>query len=411
VQGQQEPGGSGVVREPPPADEVADLAQDRGISRSEAQERLTWQASIPDLTDQAEAALGDAFGGVWVDPEDGDRLKVGVVGKGRPAVQDRAATAVEASGLAAAADVVPVEHSYASLVFASSWLSERVVRISRTSEIALGSGLRPDDNAVVLHLPKDGRSSPAIDALVAEARSVLGTKLEIAHDATRGQAQSCVYPYCDPPLRAGIRMDNSIGGPPCTAGFLARSRTDNVLYQLTAGHCHSEVPAGTWRTRFSNRSGPHEIGPVHNTTWSANGDVAIIRVVNPAGWAARAWVFVTDSVWTARDESYSIADDRANALHQRICTTGAVYGLSNCGEVEELDATFTYCIMGGTACRTVQHLARASYCAVPGDSGAPMYANHVAFGIHVARTATCMSYYQGIQGAEDLMNVNVAHDA
>jgi hypothetical protein len=40
-----------------------------------------------------------------------------------------------------------------------------------------------------------------------------------------------------------------------------------------------------------------------------------------------------------------------------------------------------------------------------------MYANHTAYGIAVAFTETCDSYYQGIHAAEDAMNVNVAHDA
>ncbi|HEU4426303.1 MAG TPA: hypothetical protein VFR67_27505 [Pilimelia sp.] len=58
---------------------------------------------------------------------------------------------------------------------------------------------------------------------------------------------------------------------------------------------------------------------------------------------------------------------------------------------------------------TVRGLGRGSFCGTGGDSGAPMYASHVAYGLQVAGLSECDSLYQGIRASEDAMNVNVLH--
>lgn len=62
--------------------------------------------------------------------------------------------------------------------------------------------------------------------------------------------------------------------------------------------------------------------------------------------------------------------------------------------------------------QTVGGLGEASFCGVKGDSGAPVFAGHIAYGIEVAGGATdiCDSYYVGIRAAQNAMNANVAID-
>lgn len=63
----------------------------------------------------------------------------------------------------------------------------------------------------------------------------------------------------------------------------------------------------------------------------------------------------------------------------------------------------------------MKNLGEASFCSVAGDSGAPVFASHQAFGLENAVTADskgnpihpCQSFYQGILGAAQAMNVNI----
>lgn len=400
---------AGESSEAPDDFEVTDLAERRGISAAEAEERLSWQAALPDLVAEADRTLGEAFGGVWVDPADGDRVKLAVVNGRDRAPRLSARQAAEASGLGPVTDVVPVAHSLGELRAESDWLGDRVAAVLSRSAAPLASGMRPDLNAVVLHLPEGGQLSAEMVDLVSEARRRLGDMLHVEHDARPARALVCSYPFCNPPLRGGVAIRNSANEFVCTAAFLARSRTTGALYQFTAGHCHVMARSGTWYTRFVDGT-PHDIGPVHNAVWSLDGDMAILRVDNPEGWRARAWVFVTDGPDTARNETYNIARDGTSESGLGVCVTGARWGRSMCGNVQELNQTVEYCDATGTICRIVRHLARSTLCGVAGDSGAPVFNRHTAYGLLVAGDGSCNTYYQGISGAEDALNVSVSHE-
>jgi hypothetical protein len=161
-----------------------------------------------------------------------------------------------------------------------------------------------------------------------------------------------------------------------------------------------------WSTKFANLSA-HVVGPVWHWEWNANGDAAILSINNVPGWNPQGRVQVTAGPETTANETYNIADDKLSVEGMRICTTGQASGQSRCGHVTELDFTTDY---DGP---TVHHLGRSSVCAMPGDSGAPMYAKHHGYGILVAGASNgdCDTLYQGIRGAEKLLNVNILHAA
>jgi len=214
--------------------------------------------------------------------------------------------------------------------------------------------------------------------------------------------RACAYPYCDPPLRGGIRILG--GGGSCTGAFLARSRSDNRLYQFTAGHCAYFGGTGTWSTRFANGE-LHAIGAIGDR-WrlGSAGDMAIIQVANPDGWRARTWVNVTASSYTSANQQYPIKADGGSWVGMRICTTGGSYGKSDCGNVQKLGVTFT------AEGITVPNLGESNVCAVSGDSGAPMFASNTAYGLMSGGYSLCDTVYQGIHAAENALNVNVAFD-
>jgi len=291
------------------------------------------------------------------------------------------------------------------LMTESDWLGEQLVALGSTNDAPLSVGVRPDLDAVVLHLPADGATDAATRSLVADAERRLGDNLRIAHDARVAHALACVAPYCDPPLRAGVGITHSSNQYSCTAAFLVRSRLDRVLYQLTAGHCAYGAAGGSWYTRFSGGSA-HTIGPVHRYTFGSTGDMALIRVNNPTGWRARAWTYVTAGPDTSLNESYKISAVGRSAVGARVCISGATTAQSDCGTVTEVNVTTQLC--AGTHCPTIRGLTRASLCAQAGDSGAPIYARNTAYGMLSGGYSACDVVYQEVATAAAGLNVTVS---
>jgi hypothetical protein len=384
---------------------VGDFARERHIPPAEAQRRLQWQSQAGFLAQDLQAVLGDAFGGIWVDEADGDRIKVGVVGGTKEAEVSESA---KQGGLPGVVDIVPVQYSLAFLHAIVDEISTELEHVNAKVDWPLEVGILADDrNVVQLRLPRTQPLTQAQHALVNDAMQRYGAALRLDVYDQPPQADVCRFPTCDPPLRAGMRITHA--DQECTAGFLVQSRVDSTTYLLTAGHCVVGGYTDEWSADFANGQG-HVIGKVHNFRFDTSGDMAILRINNPTGWNPQPWVYVTASSSTTKsfstteDPDYLIINDGWSAplLHQRVCKTGA-FGGTSCGNVEEIGAARTY---DGV---TVKGLARASYCRTGGDSGGPVFVGHVAYGIHVAGEGACMGYYQGIHGIEKAMNVHVLH--
>lgn len=378
--------------------EVEDFALERGISHDEARSRLERQSLAPDLAEAARAALGDAFGGVWID--DDDVIKVGAtsLGKTEIAAVRRAAVRV---GLGDAYHAVQVRFSMAELERANAFLADRLVEVNTGEGPGLIAGMRTDINAVALELPEDAPLSAAQRQLVSSARDRFGALLVV--ETYKGQATplACNYPFCDAPLRGGIQISGS--GFACTGGFVAASKSDGKLYQFTAGHC-AALNYDDWFTRFADLS-KHFIGPTWNWKYGLDGDMAIMRINNPVGWQPKPWVNVTNGPETDANSTYPVKSDKASVLGMRVCAAGAALGRSDCGEVKMVGATVQY--KDG---KTVKGLTQSTVCALPGDSGAPMFSWYVAYGIMSGSLEDqCVTYYQEIQAAENALNVNVLH--
>lgn len=380
---------------------IASLAADRGISIAAASLRMSWQDRAPALDARLRAELGDRFGGVWIDDKDGDRIKAGVVGSATSS--DAVRAAATAAGVADAVDVVPVRRSLADLESAVAWLAERLAVVNTGASAPIASGIRVERNGLELRIPAAGALTAAQQRLVADATKRYGDAVLVERADGVPTADACSYPDCDPPLRGGVRITRPGSG--CTSGFAALSWFNNVYYLLTAGHCTASAPSATWSTQFAGGS-THVIGNTHNHVLGGAGDMAIIRVNNPGGWdLPRGIVFVTAGPDTARDETYHISSEGGSVVGQRVCKSGAYYGRTDCGTVRALGASLSY---SGV---TVNHLGRADYCRTGGDSGGSVYASHVAYGMHVAGTAACTAYYQGISGAELALSVEVLNSS
>lgn len=392
--------------------EIAAFAADVGISMDEAAKRLDWQNRSGWLLDIAPQELGAAYGGVWIDVNDGNRVKVAVApsaveragfvantAQGRSeAMRAKAVSLIEWVGVEDGADVVEVRHSLAQLHEANRWIASELVDLASPQ---ISGGLRTDLNAVEISILKGAGLDEDETAFLDEATERYGQLIEFGEFEETMNVDACVGDYCDTPLRAGVRINNS--GRGCTGAFVAKSRVNNEFYQFTAGHCVEDGFGDTWSTRFSNNS-LHNIGSVHNSNFGGSqGDIAIMRVNNAPGWfgGSKNRVFVRAQAGeTVRNETYRISGTTTSKIGDRVCLSGVTTG-TDCGTVQALGQTVTY--SGGT---TVANMARASYCRAGGDSGGPIYASGKAFGIHSGGSG-CTGYYTGIRGAEDSMNVDV----
>src|SRR4051794_32001007 len=57
------------------------IAAQQHVTLAQAEIRLSWQQATPPLNAVLSRELRSAFfGGIWIDPNDGDRVKIGVVG-------------------------------------------------------------------------------------------------------------------------------------------------------------------------------------------------------------------------------------------------------------------------------------------------------------------------------------------
>jgi hypothetical protein len=164
---------------------------------------------------------------------------------------------------------------------------------------------------------------------------------------------------------------------------------------MTAGHCGDE---GQHFLAFQpGRTGQyHPIGQVHNSVDIGNDDYAIIKIENVPGWDPRNWVYVHDTSDTVLDPEYYINATSTSPEGTRVCISGAASG-TDCGRVLALN-------VGGQ-----NGQARASYCSQSTDSGAPIYSDHKARGIHVGGSpGNCQNaLFQGVREAARELNVRV----
>lgn len=259
----------------------------------------------------------------------------------------------------------------------------------------------PAERLVEVTLPPDALATKGQRDFREWLRRAYPGVVVIRERAVRPTPRACSYPYCDPPLRAGIRIASS--GYSCTGSFLARSRVDAKLYQLTAGHC-GEASGDVWDTRFAD-AGVHDIGDVHNHRFDSGTDSAILHVANPPGWRARAWVQVTDGAGTTANSEYPIRAEGESSVGMRVCTTGSWFGASNCGVVDGVNVLVDY----GEA--IVGDMVSSTLCTTSGDSGGPVFARNTAYGLISGGGLPCETFYEPIITAENAMRVNVSHDA
>jgi streptogrisin B len=173
----------------------------------------------------------------------------------------------------------------------------------------------------------------------------------------------------------------------CSLGFNVRDNAGSYFF-LTAGHC-GEV-ASTW---YANSSHTTRLGSNVGYSFPGN-DYALVRY--------------TTSTTPTPSGSVGSQDITAAAnppVNQVVYRKGSTTGIHS-GRVTALNQTVNY--GGGDI---VSGLIRTTVCAEPGDSGGPLYAGTVAYGLTSGGSGNCSSggttFFQPVVEALNAYGVNV----
>ena len=377
-----------------------------GLSASEARDLLDLQRRSDAVREPLAKLAGEKFGGFWFAPLTDGTMKMGVRASDYDASLNAAIERVlEEHGLRDETDIVPVRFSLSDLRAIQDAVDVELAELIKRSQIA--TLLRPDRNVVVVRF-SDALASDERERIKAVADKFNGAVElhEVDPPALRFDGAACSVPFCDRPLRGGVRIGTEASI--CTAGFNARSRSDGKYFVLTAGHCLSSDPT-TWQTRDSNLY-LGKIGIRHNWMFGSEGDAGIVR-----NWSAfwygppypTAGLLVPSSPDIPNaNHDYGIGGVSTSSLDIPLCVVSGVvmeHGYySDCGRVVGLNMTIQY---GGASVNGLGILD--SVCAASGTSGGPVFKNNRAYGIVVAKNPLCLTAYQGVTAAQNRLNVDV----
>jgi len=392
----------------PPAEgggEVSEYQQEAGISRESAEQALDLQHRVPAIATEMMNVEGRDFAGLWFDPDTGEFVIPHLQRFPTSTVEG----AAEAAGLAQSDFRTPVvPSSWESLERAQKGLAAALT--SPNLKNAALTYLDPKTNAIVVGLAA-GASANQEQEIRQQLASVIGPRTEL--ERWPGAELKVADTYCRPeeyfricnrPLRGGqaigLNVKNEFNSFDCTAGFKGIGNQFGNRFLLTAGHCVDSVgeEVGSWDPVSGEAK---EIGLVEEMQ-TQPGDWTKVKA-NGSWWDTEHW-----PVWVARwgnDEEWEIEAETASYQGEVVCHSGVAS--SGCGQILHENVSAPN--------KGREHLAMfGPTCANPGDSGGPVFDDHVAIGIMSARiepAGECGQQYGlfvEITEAADSMGVHVA---
>jgi streptogrisin D len=178
------------------------------------------------------------------------------------------------------------------------------------------------------------------------------------------------------------------GGYRCSLGFNVVS--GSTYYFLTAGHC-GEV-ANTW---YSNSGQTSVLGSTSGFSFPGN-DYSLVRYTGSATHPGNVNLY--------NGSTQDIVSAGTPAVGATVYRSGSTTGVHS-GRVTALNSTVNY------AEGSVSGLIRTTVCAEGGDSGGPLYAGTVAYGLTSGGSGNCSSggvtYFQPVTEALSVYGVSV----
>lgn len=316
---QPAPARGGAVIAGAATDLAGALAEHRGIGRDAAERLLRAENAQVELAGRLTAELGAKTGGSYLS---GGELVVTVTD---------AASAAKVTAAGAKARVVARGDQQLQSI-------QRALE-NAPSEPNTTWGVDPETNQVVVSLPKSGAKNAA--QRLAARRFGAAVRFE----TESGTIQPNV----------GISSGDAMGG--CSVGFTA---TDNSFnYIITAGHCtqgfpHWTLPDGS------------DVGPSLESNYPGD-DFGLIWMNGPSVWPTGVF-----NLWPG---SQGIHGWATAVRGLSVCNSGKTTGL-RCGTVLRTNVT-----VNGTG-GTVRQMVETNICTLGGDSGGPLFANHIGYALN-----------------------------
>ena len=361
---------------------VESLMSDYGLTTEQAMSQMENQRSLDVAATQLPGKLREVYSGVSIDHSNGGVVAVAATtGEGAAEIADyltdRGVTSIST-------EVVPMTDAELEAVAGdlTKALVEKGYPLTEVSVERSSLGrvtVEVSEGADRAEVQRFAESYLADNERLVDARFVTVPPEPVATgDACKWTGDT----ECDPPLRGSVKMTMpSPGhGSSCSIGFNARSRSDQLPYVTTAGHCWKNDP-NWWRSQHSNGTWQW-IGHTHNGHNNYWQDSAIVRVLDPQAWGfGQRWITVNpQNGGHTANETYSITAVALPSIGGRVCMTAGNYPGTTCGKVVSTSSSAT---TGGV---TTAYLFKtdAKFCAGGGDSGSPVFSYGVAYGIEVA---------------------------
>ena len=392
-----------------------------GVSRARARHDLTVQGEVAqaDLAGSLQAAMGNAYAGVWFDDRTA-QLEVGATSQRGRRMSEEVATS---AGLAGDVTVTPVRSTVRQLLSAQDHWNRKLADLFAHEQVT--TGLEPQRNAVAITLrpsvpaPERGAvkreaSTAAVNVLVTvqgprSSASPLASAARLAGPLkTECNKFEAMKARCNPSITSGVTIKHIVcveeddegaqlfsteqeceeapekatgkGGTWsqasfdfCTAGPLASNGTKTFL--LTAGHCVVEGEKWQALNKAGTESvlGPAQANPVNGgDKGEGKGDYGDIQI--EAAWQtgnAMDPVLGVTAEWTRNEGiSYPVKGVRAPTVGTDTCYAGQSSGepATPCGKVAMVNDTY---MSKGTYKEGMIEVKGIS--AASGDSGGPFF--------------------------------------
>lgn len=345
----------------------------------ELERRLAIQRSLSPAK-RAAATLPDTAG-FYIDQSAGGRPVFLVAGdpvRHRAALEPLVDTAFE---------VRVVERSLAQLTELQERIVNEVENLAGDGITVTAVGVQPSLNQVVV----------GVADLNQEARAAISTfgPAAAARAMTEGELDACVSRYNCPPLKGGIVIRSSYNNHECTAGWMGKIHGTSTMRLLTAAHC-IQVNGGIG---VSWKHNGVVFGQAKNETFyfGSPGDAGLISV----------------SVSSPRNKFYASTNTDLRGVTSSVpnssigegdfvCRSGRTTGYM-CGHIT---IPFGDRYIEGTR---FHQQTSVDFDADKGDSGAPMFEDYAAYGIHTDSTEGCctgVGWFSSIDWLKYALDVN-----
>jgi sugar lactone lactonase YvrE len=351
------------------AEEVSQYQSDLGTDAVTAERNLAVQQRAVGIVEHLRAALGADYAGVWFDNSAGQ-----FVIPSHGADVRRVREVMTDEGVGGDFRIQPAAYSWAGLISAQDKLESRLHGVRGDGSFEVGLDVSRNEVSVRLASAASATTAEKVEEAVAGANGAAHLE-KVRGGDLKSSDLSCdgILRSCGNPLRGaiGISVYPTEYRNICSSAFKAVGNAFGNRFLLTAGHC---VKGGeVVKAQNADVEEYWRIGQTEESN-RAPGDWAKINA-NGSQWDVSPWPSAV-AYWGTSTQ-YAINGESASYVGQYVCFAGiSENAAARCGTVEFLNNSSE----SSSGFREHQTMMGPT-CAEEGNSGGPVFANHVALGI------------------------------